>query len=143
MVAPFEKVVRAALTDVRRRAHGPRAVLRVGYLISAAATVLSPALDDVRRRHPDLKFRLFDMSPREQIDALRAGDLDVALIGQEGKLAAPAFYSRKLGSLGVCAALSAEDPLATRPRIALNELRAHGFIRVAEAQVKLTHAQGA
>jgi len=129
---PVLKSYDAALSAVRRRAHTPSPVLRVGYLISAAASVLSPALQAIRRSHPALRFRLLDMSPGEQIDALRAGDLDVALIGQEGTVAAREFYSRKLCSLGVCAALSDDDPLARRPRIALKELRGHGFIGIDE-----------
>ncbi len=132
---PVVKSYDAALTAVRRRAHGTRTELRVGYLISAAESVLSPALAKVRRSNRELKFRLFDMSPREQIDALRAGKLDVALIGQEGTVAARDFYSRKLCSLGVCAALSDEDPLAARPHISLKELSQHGFIGVDEEQM--------
>lgn len=134
-IKPVLKSYDAVLTSVRRRVHSPRSVLRVGYLISAAASVLSPALAEVRTTHPDLRFRLFDMSPAEQIQALRAGDLDVALIGQEGTVAAHAFYSRKLCSLGVCAALSGDDPLARRPTIGLDELRSHGFVGVDEEQM--------
>lgn len=132
---PVLKSYDAALAAVRQRSRGSRAVLRVGYLISAAASVLSPALEEVRRSHPELKFRLFDMSPAEQIAALRAGALDVALTGQEGAVAAREFYSRKLGPLGVCAALSEDDPLATRPSIALKELRRHGFVGIDEEQM--------
>lgn len=125
----------AALASLRRRAHGPRTLLRVGYLISAAAPVLSPALKEVQKIHPALKFRLFDMSPREQINALRAGELDVALIGQEGTVAAREFYSRKICSLGVCAALADDDPLARHPRLNLKKLQQHGFIGVDEDQM--------
>ncbi len=138
LIAGMRPVVRsydAAFTNIRRRAHGPRAVLRVGYLISAAAAVLTPALDKVRKQHPGLRFRLFDMSPREQIDALRSGELDVALIGQEGAVAARDFYSRKLCSMGVCAALSVDDPLAGRARIHIKDLKKHGFIGVDEDQM--------
>jgi len=132
---PVLETYDASLLALRRRAHGTRSALRVGYLISAAASVLSPALDQVRKDHPELRFRLFDMSPKEQIDALRAGNLDVALIGQEGTAAAHAFYSRKLCSLGVCAALPVDDPLATRPNIRLHELRRYRFIGIDEEQM--------
>jgi DNA-binding transcriptional LysR family regulator len=132
---PVVQAYDAALTALRRRAHGPRTVLRVGYLISAAASVVSPALKELGRQHPELRFRLFDMSPREQINALRAGQLDVALIGQEGSVAGREFYGCKLCSLRVCAALSDADPLAARPSIALKELRRHGFIGIDEEQM--------
>lgn len=125
----------AALAEVRRQARGMRSELRVGYLISAAQSVLTPALARLRKLHPDLKLKLHDMSPKEQIDALRAGELDVALVGQEGAMAARDFYSLKLCSLGVCAALSASDPLASRKSISLKELKSHDFIGIDEDQM--------
>ena len=124
-----------ALAGVRRHARGLRAELRVGYLISAAQALLTPALARLRQAHPGLKLQLHDMSPRQQLHALRAGELDVALIGQEGAVAAREFHSRKLGSLGVVAALSASDPLAGRKSIAIRELKASGFIGVDDAEV--------
>ncbi len=125
----------ATLADVRRRAGGARTELRVGYLISAAQSVLTPALAELRKTHPGLKLRLHDMSPKEQMDALRAGELDVAITGQEGAVGARDFHSRKLCSLGVCAALSASDPLAGRPRLALVELKGRDFIGIDEEQM--------
>ena len=124
-----------AISNIRRQARGLKSELRVGYLASAAQSVLTPALGQLRKSYPDLKLLLHDLSPKEQIDGLRAGELDVALIGQEGMMAARDFYSKKLGSLGICAALSASDPLAARERIAIKELKAMYFIGVDEDQV--------
>ena len=125
----------AALADVRRQARGMRSELRVGYLISAAQSVLTPALARLRKTHPDLKLKLHDMSPKEQMDALRAGELDVALTGQEGAGAARDFYSRKLCALGVVAALAASDPLANRKSISLKELKGRDFVGIDEDQM--------
>lgn len=132
---PVLDAYEAVLAGVRRQSRGLRSELRVGYLISAAQSVLTPALARLRKTHPDLKLKLHDMSPKEQIDALRAGELDVALIGQEGAVAAREFYSHKLCSLGVCAALSASDPLAARKNIAIRELKARDFIGNDEEQM--------
>lgn len=125
----------SALADVRRQARGLRSELRVGYLISAAQSVLTPALARLRKTHPDLKLKLHDMSPKEQMDALRAGELDVALTGQEGAVAARDFFSLKICSLGVVAALSASDPLAGCKNISLKELKARDFIGIDEDQM--------
>lgn len=78
---------------------------------------------------------LHDLSPREQIDGLRSGELDVALIGQEGAVAAREFQSIKLPSFCICAALSASDPLASLPGITFRELRGHEFIGIDEDQM--------
>lgn len=125
----------AALAAVRRQARGELSEVRVGYLISAAQAVLTPALERLRRSQPEIKTRLFDMSPREQIEALRAGEIDVALTGQEGQVAAREFHSLLLCSLGVCAALAADDPLAVRKKLALTDLKGRDFLGVDEHEM--------
>lgn len=77
---PLLEDYEAAMADLRRLARGERSELRVGYLMSAAQSILTPALALLRQSQPKLKLKLHDMSPREQIDGLRAGELDVALI---------------------------------------------------------------
>lgn len=124
-----------ALAALRRMARGERSELRVGYLMSAASAVLSPALARLRKSHPGVILILHDLSPREQLDALRAGELDVALTGQEGLAAAREFHSAKLGSLSTCIAVSSSDPLARRKRIALTDLQARDFIGVDETEM--------
>jgi len=131
LVADYE----GAMAELRRQARGERLELRVGYLISAAQSVLTPALARLRKGHPEVKLKLHDLSPREQIEGLRAGELDVALIGQEGAVAARDFYSAKLGSLNVCVAIADDDELATQKQIALKELKGCRFIGIDEEQM--------
>lgn len=125
----------AALAEVRREARGQRSELRIGYLMTIAQSLLTPALDRLRREQPDLQLQLHDFSPREQIAALREGRLDVALTGQEGAGAARDFHSRRLGSFGVCAALARSDPLAGRRGIRLRELKGHRFVGIDEEEM--------
>jgi DNA-binding transcriptional LysR family regulator len=125
----------AALAEVRHQARGSRSELRVGFLISAAQPILTPVVERLRTEHPEIKLKLHDMSPREQIDALKSGELDLALIGQEGAVAARDFHSLKLCSLGVCAALSSGDPLSSRKKIAIKDLTGRDFIGVDEDQM--------
>lgn len=134
-MTPILQSYNKAMADLRRQARGCRLELRVGYLVSAAPAVLTPALARLRASHPDITLMLHDFSPREQIDGLRSGELDVALIGQEGAVAAREFHSLKLQSFGICAALSASDRLATRPGIAIRDLRGHEFIGIDEDQM--------
>lgn len=134
---PVTAAYDAALAALRRQARQGRAELRVGFLVSAGPFFLSPALRLLRKSHPQLRLSLHDLSPQEQIDALRGGTLDVALIGQEGVAAAKDFYRRSLGSIGVCVALAASDPLARARRLSLAALREKRFVGVDEA-----HAPG-
>lgn len=132
---PVLSLYSAALAEVRREARGLRSELRIGYLLTASHSLLIPALARLRTAHPDLKLMLHDFSPREQVEALRAGNLDVALIGQEGAGAVRDFHSRKLCSLGVCAALARTDALADRPALFLKELKGHRFIGIDEQEM--------
>ncbi len=117
-----------AMAEARRLARGQRDVVRIGYLGSAAQTFLDPALSILRQNHPEVKVKLLDLSPGEQIAALRKGEIDLAVTGQEGSLAANEFYTLKLATLPVVAALPADHPLATRKALHLKELRAERFL---------------
>lgn len=134
-MAPLVHDYDKAMAGLRRQARGGRLELRVGYLVSAAPAIVTPALALLRASHPGITPMLHDLSPREQIDGLRSGELDVALIGQEGAVAAKEFHSLKLHSFGICAALSAGDPLAARPGIAIKELQGREFIGIDDDQM--------
>jgi DNA-binding transcriptional LysR family regulator len=118
----------AAIAEARRLARGQRDLFRVGYLGSAAQIFLDPALFALRRVHPEVKVKLLDLSPGEQIAALRKGEIDLALIGQEGSLLSTEFYTRKLTTLPVVAVMPADHPLASRKQISLKELCGERFI---------------
>src|SRR6516165_2844620 len=118
----------AAIAEARRLVRGQRDLIRVGYLGSTAQMFLDPALSAMRRIHPEVKVKLLDLSPGEQIIALRKGEIDLALIGQEGALLSNEFYIRKLTTLPVVAVMPADHPLASRERISVKELRGERFI---------------
>lgn len=125
----------AAIADLRREARGQQAELRIGYIGSAAERYLNPALTGLRQEFAEVKVRLFDLTPGEQIAALKSGKLDVALIGQEGAALSADFYTRKLAVLGVSVVLPADHTLAGRKTIFARELRNDVFISAPEAEV--------
>lgn len=114
--------------EVKKRARGQSAELRVGYLMSAVADYLNPALAELRRAHPEVKVTLLDLSPGEQIAALRRGEIDLALIGASGSLLAKEFYLKKLAVLPVHVALPAPHRFAGRSRVSLAELKDELFV---------------
>ena len=83
----------AAVETARRAARGQSARLRIGYLMCVAADYLHPALAALRERHPEVKVRLQDLSPGEQIDALRRGEIELAIFGGAGAPARCDFHS--------------------------------------------------
>jgi DNA-binding transcriptional LysR family regulator len=124
-----------ALAETRRLIRGDRDQIRIGYLGSAAKQFLNPALAAVREVYPKVKTRLFDLTPGEQISAFRSGEIDVGLIGQEGRVLAKDFYMRKIATLPVAAIVSADHPLAARKRIKLTELRNEAFVGAPDREV--------
>ena len=67
----------AELVDARRGLAGP---LRIGTFPTAARAILPSALTELARRHPALEPMVSEIDPAAIADALRAGELDVALL---------------------------------------------------------------
>ncbi|MCC5808272.1 MAG: LysR family transcriptional regulator [Opitutales bacterium] len=121
--------------NVRRFAQGQRDRLRVGYVASAAAAFLNRALADLRAAHPEVKVQLLDLSPGEQIAALRKSEVDVALLGHAGVFISREFYTRCLASVEVAVALSECDSLAEKAALKLADLRDRAFVGAPEADM--------
>jgi DNA-binding transcriptional LysR family regulator len=125
----------AAVAEAHQIALGQSEQLRVGYLASSAQCYLHPALGALRRAHPAVKVKLLDLSPGEQITALRRGEIDLAVIGQEGCVLAREFYTKNIATLRLLAVLPADHPLAARRAVKLADLRDMQFISTPEAEV--------
>jgi DNA-binding transcriptional LysR family regulator len=67
----------AELVDARHGLAGP---LRIGTFPTAARAILPAALTILAREHPGLEPMVSEIDPADVADALRAGELDVALI---------------------------------------------------------------
>lgn len=134
-IKPVLRDYDAAMGEVRRLARGQRELVRIGYLGSAAQTFINPALGMLRASHPEVKIKLLDLSPGEQIAALRCGEIDIGVIGQEGGVASHEFYTKRLATMGVVAMLPADHRLAGRRSMRLRELRGEAFVRSPEADL--------
>ena len=121
-----------ALQDARKSARGQSAQLRVGYLVSAAAQYLHPALAALRQSHPQVKVNLIDLSPGEQIAALRKGEIDLALLANARAILSRDFFVRRVAVVPVFVALPENHPLARKSALKLSDLRGEVFIGVNE-----------
>jgi DNA-binding transcriptional LysR family regulator len=77
--AVLERLEQAAADLAAGRA-GPAGPLRIGAFPSAARAVVPAALATLAAAHPDLEPRLRELDPAGVASALRAGDVDVALV---------------------------------------------------------------
>lgn len=119
----FDEVLRR----VRGFARGERELLRIGYVASAAAVFLNSALAAFRKEQPEVRVELLDLSPGEQIAALRENRIDIALLGHAGAYLTREFYTRRLATVGVSVALSESSDLAKKKELALEDLREERF----------------
>jgi DNA-binding transcriptional LysR family regulator len=124
-----------AFAEARRLARGQSEKLRIGYLMSAAAEYLNPALAALRREHPEVKVKLLDLSPGEQIAALQRGDIDLGFIGSAGVPPACDFYTRRIASVPMFVALAENHPLAASDSLRLAQLRGELFVGASEADL--------
>jgi len=134
-IQPVIRSFDLALAEVHAEARGRKTQLRVGYLGLSAARYLNPALALLRAEFPDLRVWLLDQTPGEQISALDSGELDVALIGQEGAVIADAYYTRRIDRLRTCVALPDGHPLAQEEEIPLSALKGEAFIGPMDEEV--------
>ncbi|WP_371482222.1 LysR family transcriptional regulator [Kitasatospora sp. NBC_00315] len=77
----------AELVDARQ---GPAGPLRIGTFPSAARAIVPGALAVLAREHPALEPMVAEMDPADVADALRAGELDVALVHDYDFVPSPA-----------------------------------------------------
>jgi len=129
---PILSSFKLARAEVNAFAQGRHYQLRIGYIGSAAHRFLNPALAKLRTKFPEVKLMLFSLSPVEQVEALRKGKIDVALVGQEMTQLADDFYQRKVATLGVCAVLPINHASAGLDSIPLQALSQDRFIGVDE-----------
>ena len=134
-LAPVLAQLDAALATARRSARGQSATLRIGYLASAAPEYLNPALTVLRREHPEVKVKLLDLSPGQQLAALDRGELDLGMIGHPGSLKSCAVYVRRLASLPVMVAMSEQHRLSSRRAVELADLKQELFVGAAESDL--------
>ena len=129
---PILRQYNAAMMDVRRSVRGEDRLLRIGYLPSAAQEYLDPALKRVRREHPETRIKLLDLSPGEQITALREGKIDAGMIDDSGEVLARDFYTRKIASFTSIVALPEGHRLAEAKQVRLKQLKNDSFLSGSE-----------
>ena len=85
VLAQLERAA-AELDGARRGLSGS---LRIGTFPSAGRAMIPAALAELARRHPGLEPMVVELDPARVADALRAGDLDVALVHEYDFAPAP------------------------------------------------------
>lgn len=105
--------LRSAARDIERERDGGRRSLRVSSQCSTNYRWLAPLAQRHRERHPDVDLRLVTCPGDEPIPALRANDVDVAVVTKTGKQA-PGVELTPLFADELVAVVGARHPWAGR-----------------------------
>jgi len=106
--------------------------LTVGYIAPVLSSTLTPALRSFSQAHPQAEVALREMTPGEQVKALRAGRIDLALLGNPCPEIEREFSVTVLTRIPFQAVLPDNHLLALRQRIALSELEGEPVIGFSE-----------
>ena len=106
--------------------------LTVGYIAPILSGMLTPGLRSFSQSHPQTEVALREMTPGEQVKALRAGRIDLALLGNPCAELDREFTMTVLTRIPFQAVLPDNHLLALRKRIALSELEGEPFIGFSE-----------
>ena len=110
----------------------PKEVLTVGYIAPVLTSILTAALRRFSQERPDSEVVLRELSPGEQVKALREGRIDLALIGNPCAEIEGEFVMTILKRIPLEAVLPDNHLLARRKHIALSDLEGEPFIGFAE-----------
>jgi len=116
----------AAVHDARSASEGESGRLIVGYPSSLAYSGLTELLRAFRTRYPGVELSLRELSPGEQIDALKAGGLDVGFV--RSSLDDPALGAELVRRESLMVVLPDDHPLAAQRSISLSALKHEPFV---------------
>jgi DNA-binding transcriptional LysR family regulator len=118
--------VERAVQEARRASTGETGRLSVAYLSSLAYSGLTPLLRALRESLPSVELTLRELSPAEQLSALKQGRVDVGFV--RGPVEDPSLASECIRRERLLVALPADHPLAARRRIQLSALALEPFV---------------
>jgi DNA-binding transcriptional LysR family regulator len=106
--------------------------ISIGFITSSLGTFFGSALKTIRETHPELTVKIHELSPADQMRALRKGQIDIALIGNPCGSVYDEYETCVLFEMLLEAVLPAGHRLAKRKRLNLKELKSDDFIGYSE-----------
>ncbi len=120
--------VLAAAERIVAEARSASARLRLGHYGAIWLDYFAAGLQRFTRRHPDVVLQPVELTPGSLPEALRRGDVEVALLGQTDVTLRREFATALAASVPAQIILPAGHPLAKRRRLRLEELRGSDWV---------------
>jgi DNA-binding transcriptional LysR family regulator len=118
-------VFQATQLSVQRAARGEAGTLALGFQSTAGILVIPRLIQRFRAAHPQVEIMLREMGTSAQRKALRAGELDAAIIYARPE---DEFAAQDLTPEPLVAALPSDHPLAERESVAFKDLKDEVFV---------------
>ncbi|WP_036594512.1 LysR substrate-binding domain-containing protein [Ottowia thiooxydans] len=123
----------SAATEARQIGRGDAGRLKVGFMSSAMLSRFAPLLSAIRGESPNTTIDLIQLPPKEQIEAIAAGAIDIGFLAIEPSLAPfPEPQARlnvsQIWEEELVAAVPMGHHLAGKPAIPLSALASEQFI---------------
>ena len=125
-------VLQEAMSPFRGRS--ARAILSVGYIPTALPGGLARALRVFEQQYKDQRIQIYEMTPGQQVEALRKDQLDVSLLGMPWSGIKEEFATRVILKVPMAVIVPADHPLASRPAVDLADLQKEPFVSFHEDQ---------
>ncbi len=106
--------------------------LIIGYIPTILESFLGEALHKFGLTYPQISLRFQEMSPSEQVRALRDGAIDITFMGNPPDALEAEFAVKCVTKVVIDAVLPDTHPLAYQPSINLMELASEKFIGMSE-----------
>jgi len=109
-------------------------IIKVGFLPTALPNFLTDAMRRFHNVNKTCQVHIFEMMPSEQEKALRAGEIDLALIGDPSPSVKREFKFAAIYRTSMAMVVPDDHRLASRKSVALAEFAEDPFITLHEDQ---------
>lgn len=109
-----------------------RTMIRVGFIETALPGFLAGAMRTFNQQHRDACIQIRSMSPQEQEEALREGEIDLALLGTPCPQLANEFQVEAIKKTPMAVVLPDDHLLSLRKSVDLSELAEEPFVSLHE-----------
>ncbi len=117
---------------LRERFGEAKRTIRLGFLTIFLDDIVAPAVRAMRKESPRTEVALFELSPKAQLDRLRDGELDLALLGNLAEEDRSRYTVRSLMRNPMAVVLPGDHRLADRRQVALKELAGERFVSLSD-----------
>ena len=119
--------------QLREQFGNARRTLRLGFLTPFLDDLVAPAVREFRQRHVTASVSLFELTPSAQLERLRNGELDAAVLGNIDERDRAAFTVRRVSKHRMAAVLPAEHKLAASKSLKLSALKREKWISLSDS----------